>query len=279
MVVRTALEIAGAVDADERAAAIGIGRAVLAFGKARGVDAVAVLAGQIAAALAAGLATGLTEGAARLPADANPRAINVAQLARSAIAVALAFARSRSFHALNAANAPVAILIESAIRVSRTGRRCAPAVQTTIGAATRVVDARDIGAAAFARAVQPGIGLEADAAAAVSARGTGRACPFASRTPAMETGAAAAMGVLEAGVPLISAWGAGNAANAFADAAIGVVGTRHFERSAPGADAVDTPRGAAAGRAVSTLRARGPTCGAGAVVAVTGAALRGIGAR
>ena len=91
------------VDADERAAAIGIGRAVLAFGKARGVDAVAVLAGQIAAAIAAGLATGLTEGAARLPADANPER-STSPAGPGAIAVALAFARSRSFHALNAAD-------------------------------------------------------------------------------------------------------------------------------------------------------------------------------
>src|SRR4029079_16784197 len=72
VVIRTAIDFAGAIDANEGSTAIGIGRAVLAFGQARRVCAVAVLARQIAAARAAGIAAGLTEGATRLPADANP---------------------------------------------------------------------------------------------------------------------------------------------------------------------------------------------------------------
>jgi hypothetical protein len=95
----------------------------------------------------------------------------------------------------------------------------------------------------------------------------------------MEARAGAALDIRYADLPLGETGNARDAIETLADAAIGIVGARHLERSAPGADAVDAWRGAAACRAVSTLRAQWPTCGAGAVVAVAGAALGRIGAR
>jgi hypothetical protein len=170
-------------------------------------------------------------------------------------------------------DAPV---VKAAIRRSAARRRRADAVRAMTRTATRVINAGHTNSPAFAGAAQPGIGPGADATATIRARAAdgirARACGAA----AMEARAGAALGIVETELPLGVTGNAGDATDTFAAAAMGVVGTRVFERCAGGTDAIDASRCAAARRADRALRADRPAGSACPVVAVAGAALGAI---
>jgi len=240
VIIGAVLNHADAIEAIERAAAVGVNRTVVTE----------VGAGT---RLANTLNAGLAGSAARVRILIVDAAVDLPALTTTANCPATARGVVGTAGRHCQAGTADALLVKAAVRRAAAGRRCAHATPAMSRAATRVVNAGHARAPAFAGTAQPIIGPGADAAAAIRARGAGCIRVRARRAVAMEARSAAAIGIHLADVPLGATMNAGDAIATFAAAAIGVIGTWCFKRVAGGADAVDAPRRTAAGRAVRAL--------------------------